>query len=256
MIGHLHSRPANERHKRSQDDAAPYGCFSYHYESEARTIRFHFGNRDVSGPGPLSREREPVQRQELAAVFADVRRQLPEAEAFVTGPCCTTSRRIGGSFRRHTWKPPSPSSPNCNSCQFGANSSADTGICVPGRRASSSIGWEPCGRLRHWSRAFRSRSWRRAVPSITSMRSMGLLDDHHEHGEAVTLLPELHSPAIRARSTPSFCRIAQIVSNLDQFVLRRGLYRMAQDRQMPGSDDKENPFVWVVGDALQVAEDA
>jgi len=81
MIGHFHSRPANERHKRTQDDAAPYGCFSYHYESEARTIRFHFGNRNVSGPGPLSREREPVQRQELAAMFADVRRKVLEAEA-------------------------------------------------------------------------------------------------------------------------------------------------------------------------------
>jgi len=81
MIGHFHSRPANERHKRSQDDAAPYGCFSYHYESEARTIRFHFGNRDGSGPGPLSRELDLVQRQELAAMFADVRRQVPEAEA-------------------------------------------------------------------------------------------------------------------------------------------------------------------------------
>jgi len=177
MIGHFHSRPANERHKWSQDDAARYGCFSYHYESEARTIRFHFGHRDVSGPGPLSREREPVQRQELAAMFADVRRQVPEAEAFVAGPGCTTSRRIAGSFRRHTWKPLSPSSPNCNSCQFEANSSTDTGICVPGRRASSSIGWEPRGRLRQWSRAFRSRSSRRAVPSITSMRSTRSFDE-------------------------------------------------------------------------------
>jgi len=81
MIAHFHSRPANERHEGTQDDAAPYGCFSYHYESEARTIRFHFGNRNVSGPGPLSREREPVQRQELAAMFADVRRKVLEAEA-------------------------------------------------------------------------------------------------------------------------------------------------------------------------------
>ncbi len=81
MISHFYTGPTNERHEGTQDDATPYGCFSYHYESEARTIRFHFGNRNVSGPGPLSRELDLVQRQELAAMLADVRRQVPEAEA-------------------------------------------------------------------------------------------------------------------------------------------------------------------------------
>ncbi|MGI8968204.1 MAG: hypothetical protein ACR2GA_03770 [Chloroflexota bacterium] len=60
--------------------ASSYDCFSYHYEAETCAIRFHFGNRDDSGLGLLSRAREPVRRRELAAMFADIRRELPEAE--------------------------------------------------------------------------------------------------------------------------------------------------------------------------------
>ncbi len=63
-------------------EAAPYGSFSYHNEPAARTIRFHFfGDRDASGLGPLSKEREQARRNELAAMFADIRRAVPGAEA-------------------------------------------------------------------------------------------------------------------------------------------------------------------------------
>lgn len=58
----------------------PYGCFAYHYEPETRSIRFHFGNRDTSGFGPLSAARAAVRRQELTAMVADIRREVPEAE--------------------------------------------------------------------------------------------------------------------------------------------------------------------------------
>jgi hypothetical protein len=57
-----------------------YGCFAYHYEPDTRTIRFHFGNRDTSGAGPLSRSRLDARLQELTAMFEDIRRTVPEAE--------------------------------------------------------------------------------------------------------------------------------------------------------------------------------
>jgi hypothetical protein len=44
---------------------SPFGCFSYDYESETRTVRLHFGDRDASGAGPLSEERQQVRRAEL-----------------------------------------------------------------------------------------------------------------------------------------------------------------------------------------------
>lgn len=63
-----------------QYDATPYGCFSYHFEPKAQTIRVHFGNRESLSPGPLSLERLPARRRELAAMFADIRRDELEAE--------------------------------------------------------------------------------------------------------------------------------------------------------------------------------
>jgi hypothetical protein len=60
---------------------SPFGCFSYAYESETRTIRLHFGDRDAAGAGPLSEERQQARRAELTALFADVRREVPAAEA-------------------------------------------------------------------------------------------------------------------------------------------------------------------------------
>lgn len=64
--------------------SSPYGCFSYHYEPEDRTIRFHFANRDSSGTSPLRQERQVERRRELKAMFGDVRREVPEA-AWVRG---------------------------------------------------------------------------------------------------------------------------------------------------------------------------
>jgi hypothetical protein len=58
-----------------------YGCFSYHFERETQTIRFHFGNRDPSAFGPLTDERRAARRQELIAMFSDIRRDVPEARA-------------------------------------------------------------------------------------------------------------------------------------------------------------------------------
>src|SRR5919199_4078997 len=64
---------------------SPFGCFSYAHESETRTIRLHFGDGDASGAGPLSEERQQVRRAELTALFADVRREVPAAEAVSGG---------------------------------------------------------------------------------------------------------------------------------------------------------------------------
>jgi hypothetical protein len=64
---------------------SPFGCFSYAYESEMRTVRLHFGDRDASGAGPLSEERQQVRQAELTALFADVRREVPAAEAVSGG---------------------------------------------------------------------------------------------------------------------------------------------------------------------------
>jgi hypothetical protein len=60
---------------------SPYGCFSYHYEPEARAIRFHFGNRDTSGHGPFSSTRRPARLRELATMFAAIREKVPEAQS-------------------------------------------------------------------------------------------------------------------------------------------------------------------------------
>jgi hypothetical protein len=60
---------------------SPHGCFSYEYESAARCIRFHFANRDTSGLGPLSEERQQERRHELTGMFRNIRLHLPEAQA-------------------------------------------------------------------------------------------------------------------------------------------------------------------------------
>ncbi len=60
----------------------PAGCFSWSYEKPTRTIRFHFyGNAERSGQSPLSEERRPVRIRELTALFREVQRVAPEAEA-------------------------------------------------------------------------------------------------------------------------------------------------------------------------------
>jgi len=56
---------------------SPYGCFSYAYEPDTRSIRFHFADRDTSGYGPLSGERLQARRRDLTAMFADIKREIP-----------------------------------------------------------------------------------------------------------------------------------------------------------------------------------
>lgn len=62
-----------------------YGCFRYHYDPETRTAGLHFGNRDTSGLGALSRERRPERMRELTALFTDIRQAHPEVETFRGG---------------------------------------------------------------------------------------------------------------------------------------------------------------------------
>ena len=44
-----------------------------------RQIRLHFANNDLSGAGPLSKERLPIRRAELGALVASIARKHPEA---------------------------------------------------------------------------------------------------------------------------------------------------------------------------------
>jgi len=67
-------------HARTSGES-PYGCFSYAYEPDTRSIRFHFANRDTSGYGPLSDERLQARRRDLIAMFADIQREVPSADA-------------------------------------------------------------------------------------------------------------------------------------------------------------------------------
>lgn len=57
-----------------------FGCFRYGYLADEQTIRLHFAPADSSGYGPLSRERMTARLQELQMLFADVKRQHPEAQ--------------------------------------------------------------------------------------------------------------------------------------------------------------------------------
>lgn len=60
----------------------PDGCFIYACEADTRTIRFHFfANHDTSGHSPISEDRRKARMREFTALFADVQRAVPEAEA-------------------------------------------------------------------------------------------------------------------------------------------------------------------------------
>ncbi|GHO78146.1 hypothetical protein KSD_59170 [Ktedonobacter sp. SOSP1-85] len=63
------------QHKRELHSPYPYGCFHYSYLPEENTIRYHFANADMSGSGPLSKERMPVRLQELKMMFAKIKKQ-------------------------------------------------------------------------------------------------------------------------------------------------------------------------------------
>lgn len=63
------------------DTSRPHwGCFSYEYDPDARTIRLHFVNLDTTGAGPLSAARKEVRLAELRSMFAHIRREHPDAE--------------------------------------------------------------------------------------------------------------------------------------------------------------------------------
>ena len=75
----------SERHAQDlisdYDTSRPHwGCFSYEYHSDERTIRLHFVNLDTSGAGPLSSQRKEVRLAELREMFAHIRQAHPDAE--------------------------------------------------------------------------------------------------------------------------------------------------------------------------------
>jgi hypothetical protein len=58
-----------------------FGCFAYDYHGrDRRIIRLHFNNRDESGEGPLSHQRQFARMDELKAMFRDIQNTTPEAE--------------------------------------------------------------------------------------------------------------------------------------------------------------------------------
>jgi len=59
---------------------SPYGCFSYSYYADEKTVRIHFSNADASGYGALSWERRPIRLQELKSLFVAIQSQQPDAE--------------------------------------------------------------------------------------------------------------------------------------------------------------------------------
>ncbi len=61
-----------------------FGCFSYHYEPEDKTIKLHFTNRDYSGLGPLSTTRHQLRQTEIKDMFTDIKTNYPQAD-FVKG---------------------------------------------------------------------------------------------------------------------------------------------------------------------------
>lgn len=63
------------------DDSRPHwGCFSFEYQPDERTVRLHFSNQDTSGLGPLGSSRRDTRLAELRAMFTQVQREFPEAE--------------------------------------------------------------------------------------------------------------------------------------------------------------------------------
>ncbi len=55
-------------------------CFQYAYLPDEQVIHFHFTNGNVSGYGPLSKERRPARLLELKTMFAEVKQQQPDAK--------------------------------------------------------------------------------------------------------------------------------------------------------------------------------
>jgi hypothetical protein len=63
------------------ENVAAFGCFGYERRGEA--IRLHFHDAEAGGQAPLGVECRDARRSELAALFAHVRRTLPESTPVV-----------------------------------------------------------------------------------------------------------------------------------------------------------------------------
>lgn len=66
--------------RRDVKKSEPFGCFSYHYEEDSKTIRLHFANNDTSGFGPLSKERIQVRKEELTKMFDEIKEKHKNAK--------------------------------------------------------------------------------------------------------------------------------------------------------------------------------
>jgi hypothetical protein len=68
------------------DTSRPHwGCFSYEYHADERAVRLHFADLDTTGAGPLSSQRKDARLAELQAMFAQIRREHPDAERVLGG---------------------------------------------------------------------------------------------------------------------------------------------------------------------------
>jgi hypothetical protein len=68
------------------DTSRPHwGCFSYEYHADGRSVRLHFADLDTTGVGPLSSQRQNARLAELRAMFAQIRREHLDAERVLGG---------------------------------------------------------------------------------------------------------------------------------------------------------------------------
>ncbi|MEO2003245.1 MAG: hypothetical protein ABGY41_04030 [Candidatus Poribacteria bacterium] len=65
---------------RDEDEPRYWGCFCHAYPWRGEpTVGMHFGNRDLTSHGTLSRERMPARMSELRAMFSHIREAHPDA---------------------------------------------------------------------------------------------------------------------------------------------------------------------------------
>lgn len=70
----------NNSKRRDIEKSEPFGCFSYHYEEDDKSIKLHFSNNDTSEFGPLSKERIEVRKIELVEMFKEIKNKYPVAQ--------------------------------------------------------------------------------------------------------------------------------------------------------------------------------
>ena len=65
----------------ASDERRFFGCFSYVYPWRGtKKLRLHFENRDTSDHGTLSKERMPLRKSELSAMFRYIQANHPDVE--------------------------------------------------------------------------------------------------------------------------------------------------------------------------------